>query len=67
MDVIVFVYAKEGKIKVVGLEEIKVIEKEILADGWKHVQTIDPCKWMEYLHNVCETVDLFDEVRTLSM
>lgn len=66
MNNLVFVYSKDNQIKVLGLEKSRELNKALLSDGWKHTQTIDPCVWIEYLHNKCEDIDIVDEVKSLS-
>jgi hypothetical protein len=46
-----FIYFKEGKIKVLNLEEAKASEKDLLADGWQHKATIDLFLFIEHLYN----------------
>lgn len=62
----VFIYAKDKEIKVLNIEDSKRLNDSLIKDGWKHTQTIDACVWIQYLHNNCEDVDLFDEVKSLS-
>jgi len=65
-EVFVFVYAKGEKIKVLSIEESKRLNDYLIKNGWKHTQTLDACIWIQFLHNDCENVDLFDEVKSLS-
>ncbi len=65
-QVFVFIYAKDKVIKALNIEESKRLNDELLKEGWKHTQTLDACVWIQYLHNDCEDVDLFDEVKSLS-
>lgn len=62
----VFVYAKDKKIKVLGLEDSKNQEPGLLAEGWKHTQTINACAWLENLHNECTYSAILDEIISLS-
>ena len=52
-----FVYAKNKQIKVLTLEEADVKGKELMAFGWKHTATIDPCMFIEHLHNRSENIN----------
>jgi hypothetical protein len=61
----VFVYAKEGKIKCLSLEEAKKQSKGLIEDGWVHTQTLDPCLFIQYLHNDCDGDDLAIEIISL--
>ena len=65
-EVFVFVYAKGEKIKVLSIEESKRLNDYLIKNGWKHTQTLNACIWIQFLHNDCENVDLFDEVKSLS-
>jgi hypothetical protein len=46
---IVFVYSKNGIIKVLDLD--KSISNTLLQEGWVHTATLDPCAYIEYLCN----------------
>ena len=46
---IVFVYSKNGIIKVLDLDE--AISNTLLQEGWVHTATLDPCAYIEYLCN----------------
>ena len=46
---IVFVYSKNGIIKVLDLDE--AISNTLLQQGWVHTATLDPCAYIEYLCN----------------
>ena len=65
-QVFVFIYAKDKEIKVLNIEESKRLNDSLISDGWKHTHTLDACVWIQYLHNDCEDVDLFNEVKSLS-
>jgi uncharacterized protein YjhX (UPF0386 family) len=62
----VFVYAKDGKIKALNIEESKRLQEELVKDGWVHTQTLDAYVYIQYLHNDCEEVDLIDEMKSLT-
>lgn len=61
----VFVYAKDGKIKALNLEEAKRLQDELVKEGWIHTHTLDACAYIQYLHNDCDEVDLIDEMKFL--
>ena len=48
---IVYVYAKNKKIKVLPHDPALKEHKRMLAEGWKHTMTINPCAWIESLYN----------------
>ena len=63
----VFVYAKDKVIKVLDTEESIQLHKTLIKNGWKHTATLNACTFIEYLHNMCGEVDLFNEVKELSI
>lgn len=63
-QVFLFVYAKNGKIKVLSIGEAKRLQDDLLKDGWVHTQTLDPCVYIQHLHNDCD--NLIDEMKSLS-
>ena len=58
---IVFVYSKNGIIKVLDLD--KSISNTLLQQGWTHTATLDPCAYIEYLCN--ESSSIKDDVKKL--
>jgi hypothetical protein len=66
MDNTIFIYHKDGKIKVLDFETSKVLHNQMIDNGWLHTTTLNPCVWIEYLFNQCEIEDLFDNVKSLS-
>ena len=65
MTTFIFVYSKDGKIKVLGLDQSKKEHKEFIREGWKHTQTLDVCTYIEYLYGLPKSV-LVDEIKSLS-
>jgi hypothetical protein len=65
MEAIVFVYAKDGVIKVLNHEDALLNQSDLIGKGWEHTQTINACAYLQYLYS-CEDVDLFEEIRSLS-
>lgn len=65
-QVFVFIYAKGKEIRALNIDESKRLNDRLLKDDWRHTQTLDACVWIQFLHNDCEDVDLFDEVKSLS-
>lgn len=47
----VFIYTKDGKIKVLSHYEAQMKQDQLIAYGWTHTATLDACKWIEWLHN----------------
>ena len=51
---IVFVYSKNGIIKVLDLNED--LGNTLLQQGWVHTATLDPCVYIEYLCNQSKSI-----------
>lgn len=64
-QVFVIIYARDGKIKAISLEESIRFQEKLLKDGWVHTQTMDACRYLQYLHNECSDSDLIKEIRGL--
>lgn len=47
----IFILKKDDKIKCLNLDEATNHMNAMQADGWKHISTIDPCLFIEHLHN----------------
>ena len=47
----IFIYKKENKIKALSVNEALELNNKIKEAGWKHTSTLDPCRFLEYLHN----------------
>lgn len=67
MENLVFIYHKDGKIKVLDLKSSKEQHIELISDNWTHTQTINTCVWIEYLFNVADECDVLEEIRSLSV
>ena len=61
---VVFVYAKDKKIKVIGLEDDEIRREELLTDNWEHTATMDACMWIEHLHNTSRNWN--EDIKSLS-
>ena len=57
MITFVFVYSKDGKIKVLGIEQSQKQHQDLILHGWEHRQTLDACAYIEYLHSRALTCD----------
>ena len=51
MEAMVFIYAKDGKIKALNLSDAEAQHKMLIDDGYIHTSTLNTCMWIEYLHN----------------
>lgn len=65
-DNIVFVYFKDGKIKVLSIIEAIEQKCELEQENWVHTATLDSRRYIEYLFNQAEDVDVASEIRELS-
>ena len=50
-ETVVFVYIKDDKIRCLDLDQAKATGKSLIVEGWKHISTLDACKFIEHLHN----------------
>lgn len=65
---VLFVYAKDGRIRCYSGDEIRPIEKQVMADGWTHTATVDPARWIEAMANENhEPSDMMDELQFLPL
>lgn len=64
-QVFIIIYARDGKIKAISLEESIRLKESLIKYGWVHTQTIDVCRYLQYLHNNCDDGDLIKEIRGL--
>jgi len=63
IDSTVFIYAKDGKIKVIGLQNARKASDELKKEGWTHTATLDPCMFLEYLVNKANDADILKEIK----
>ena len=61
-----YIYAKNKKIKVLNQRQSIEKHNSLIKIGWKHTETLDPCKYLEYLHNKCKKEHLKVEIDSLS-
>ena len=62
----VFVYTKESKVKVLDLETSKELHNSMIKEGYKHISTLDPCKWIEHILNQDNDEDVLRELKDFS-
>ena len=55
-DATVFIYAKEGKIRVLSAEDARTHDEMLKRNECVHTATINAGTFIEYLHNDCEDV-----------
>ena len=60
----IFIYAKKNEIKVLNIDESKRLDSELKSDGWKHTATLNPCTYIQHLHNNCDNIR--KEIKSLS-
>jgi len=57
-----FIYAKEGKIKCLTVDEAH--EETLTSEGWARTATINPARWIEAMANGDQdTSDMLDEIQ----
>lgn len=66
MEQLIFIYAKGKEIKVLNSEESARLHAVLPIEGWVHTQTLNPCVFIQYLHNNCDDFDLIEEIKSLS-
>ena len=65
---VLFVYAKDGRIRCYSGDEIRPIQQQVRADGWTHTATIDPARWIEAMANENhEPSDMLNELQFLPL
>ncbi len=48
---ILFVYARNGIIQCLNLEDSTNLGAQLKKEGWKHTMTMDPARWIEAIAN----------------
>ena len=48
---ILFIYARDGMVQCLTLDEAARSGTQLKKEGWKHTVTIDPARWIEALSN----------------
>jgi hypothetical protein len=61
----IFIYSKDGKIKVLNFETSKILHDEMRGKGWCHVHTINPCIFIEYLFEKSDN-EIVNSIRSLN-
>ena len=56
IDRALFIYEKDTKIKVLNLNQALENHNKMIADGYKHVATVDPVMYIEYSYNDIENL-----------
>jgi hypothetical protein len=61
-----FIYAKEGKIKCLTVDEAH--REKLTSEGWTHTATINAARWIEAMANGDHKLpsDMLDEISKLS-
>lgn len=52
-----FIYEKDNEKKVFNLEDSKKYHTELIQYGWKHIETVDLCMYVEYLIKSIESIE----------
>ena len=53
----VFVYAKDGKIKVLDMEKSLKLHNSLIEKGWIQTASLNPCIFLEHLCNKSVTIE----------
>lgn len=64
-EAIVFVYLKDNKVKVLDVKESKNKHNLLINNGWKHISTLDACRFLEYLYNGISDEEIIRQIRNL--
>ena len=63
--IIVFIYGRDGKIKVLTHNEANESHKELIADGYIHSSTIDIRMFLEQLYNEMPKDEVLNSIESL--
>lgn len=61
---VVYVFSKDGIIKCLSDDQVQ--HMELIDSGWTHTATLDPCLYIESLHND-QVKNCLENVRSLSI
>ena len=61
----IFIYSRDGKIKVLNFETSKVLHNEMIEKGWVLVHSINPCIFIEYIFEKSDT-EIINSIRSLN-
>ncbi len=67
MENTVFVYHKEGKIKVLDYKTDAYLGEKMVSENWEHTATLNTCVWIEYLFNQADNEDILEGIKELSI
>lgn len=65
LNSVVFVYSKEGNVKVLDLESAIIKGNDLELSGWKHTATLDARRFIESLLNGAEDFEVLDSIKEL--
>lgn len=61
MSDLLFIYAKDGMIKCLTMQE-SIDMKPLIEGQWEHTATIKPSRWIESIVNNCDYIE-FNELK----
>ena len=61
----IFIYSKDGKIKVLNFETSRTLHNEMIKERWYHVHTLNPCIFIEYLFDKTDN-EIVNSIRSLN-
>lgn len=62
---ILFIYAKDGKIKALNNQEATIEAPKLTIKGYKHTATIDAAVFLQYLSE-CSDEEIIKQIRQLT-
>jgi len=65
MNNVIFVYFKDGKIKILDIEHGKPDHEKMINDGWKHTSTVNASVFIEQLFNDVPDFELRKSIQSL--
>lgn len=61
----IFIYKNFDKIKCLNYNDAKVNHDYLIKNCWKHIATINPCSFLEYLYNEISDEEIISQIRNI--
>jgi hypothetical protein len=62
---IIFIYAKDKKIKALTTDLAEKSHHYLIKDGWEHTKTINACIYIQYLYSISRE-EIANEIASLA-
>jgi hypothetical protein len=62
----IFIYKKEHQTKVLNLQRSKDDHANLIKEGWKHTSTLDCIVFLNFILNIDDENELFNEIKNLT-